>query len=230
MRRTAQTQIQSKRSWLVLAEFARAVHSLVAVHSINMAALAPLPEAYRMLKEMFGSLDENMVRKVYEDYKNHANPFDAAVSELLTLAAVQQDQQEKAKDVSEDAPASVGAPTIEAIAQVKNMFPDLSRSVIGGALFQNQGQAQGAIELLLDIGEDQDAIAQIRDMNPEKKAQVRQKGPIRMSSSSHFVSIPTIFSFLFFGPPPTYYEPQSPSTCYSENCLLDNVADTMNYV
>lgn len=136
-----------------------------------MAAPAPVPEALRMLKEMFGSLEENMVRKVYEDYKNHAHPFDAAVSELLTLAAVQEDQQAKKNASSNAKPAQPDAPTPEAIQQVTTMFPDLTRSVIGGALFQNQGHAQGAIELLLDIGEDKDAIAQIRDMNPEKKAQ-----------------------------------------------------------
>lgn len=140
-----------------------------------MAASGNYPEIYLMLKEMFSALDENMVRKVYEDYKNHANPFDAAVSELLTIAACQQEREEKRKAAAAEParPKHADAPGADAFDQVGNMFPDLSRSVIGGALFQNQGQAQGAIELLLDIGEDKDAIAQIRDMNPEKKAQVR---------------------------------------------------------
>lgn len=137
-----------------------------------MASPATSSEGFRVLKEMFGGLNENVIRKVYEDYKDHPNPVDAALSELLTLAAVQEEQLSKDQ---EDAPkpAESNAPNVEAIRQVTNMFPDLTRSVIGGALFQNQGQAQGAIELLLDIGEDKDALAQIRDMNPEKKAQVR---------------------------------------------------------
>lgn len=139
-----------------------------------MAALAPLPEAYRMLREMFNAVDENIVRKVYEDYKDHANPFDAAVSELLTIAAVQEANKPKNKAQVDQSASRADAPNLEAFNQVINVFPDLTRSVIGGALFQNQGQAQGAIELLLDVGQDKDALAQIRDMNPEKKAQVRR--------------------------------------------------------
>lgn len=125
-----------------------------------------------MLREMFDTLDENMVRKVYEDYKNHTNPFDAAVSELLTLAAVASDKDAKKNDDGdEDRPVSSSEGPNSAFKQLGTMFPDLSHSIIGGALFQNGGQTQGAIELLLNIGQDKDAIAQIRDMNPEKKAE-----------------------------------------------------------
>jgi hypothetical protein len=138
---------------------------------------------------------------VYEDYKNHANPFDAAVSELLTLAAVQEDQQSKKNASSGAKPQQPDAPTPEAIQQVTTMFPDLSRSVIGGALFQNQGHAQGAIELLLDIGEDKDAIAQIRDMNPEKKAQVRHKTWNCHPNALHALGpIPILFLFVSNAP------------------------------
>lgn len=125
-----------------------------------------------MLREMFDTLDENMVRKVYEDYKNHANPFDAAVSELLTLAAVASDKEaKKSEDGDEERAVSSSEGPNSAFKQLGTMFPDLSQSIIGGALFQNGGQTQGAIELLLNIGQDKDAIAQIRDMNPEKKAE-----------------------------------------------------------
>jgi hypothetical protein len=137
-----------------------------------MASAQPIPDAYRMLKEMFDTLDENMVRKVYEDYKNHANPFDAAVSELLTLAAVAQDKEQKKNEEDEDVRVNAqGDAPPSAYKQLGVMFPDLTQSIIGGALFQNGGQTQGAIELLLNIGQDKDAIAQIRDMNPEKKAE-----------------------------------------------------------
>lgn len=141
-----------------------------------MSSIPVLPAEYKVLKEMFGKVDENIVRKVYEDYKNHPNVFDACVSELLTITAVQEETKRKEEEAAAAAKPAVqsDAPNAEAFHQVRNMFPDLTRSVIGGALFQNQGQAEAAINLLLDIGQDKEAIAQIRDMNPEKKAQVRQ--------------------------------------------------------
>lgn len=154
--------------------------------AFNMASLVEVTEALRSLQEMFRDLDAAVVNKVYTDYKDHQNQFDAAVTELLTIHAVKeqaiQDADQSNEPVDE---ASSEGPSPVAFEQVGLVFPDLSRSVIGGALFQNQGQVAGAIELLINIGQDKDAIAQIRDMNPEKKAEVRVDSSISTFLRGH---------------------------------------------
>lgn len=153
-----------------------------------MASLIEVTEALRSLQEMFRDLDAAVVTKVYNDYNKtgHSNPFDAAVTELLTIHAVKEQAiQDADQNNDADVEDSSEGPSPVAFEQVGLVFPDLSRSVIGGALFQNQGQVAGAIELLINIGQDQDAIAQIRDMNPEKKAEVRVDSSISTFLRGH---------------------------------------------
>lgn len=148
-----------------------------------MASFVAVEDAYRMLLDMFKSLDPVVVRKVFDDHEEHPSRFDASMNELLTLHALKEQEDhhdEQARE--EDHVQQSDAPNPQAFEEVGRMFPDLSRSVIGGALFQNEGQVNGAIDLLINIGEDKDALDQIRDMNPEKKAEVRQKEPISIST------------------------------------------------
>ena len=179
-----------------------------------MASLVELTDALRSLQDMFKDLDEAVVRKVYNDYKDHPNQFDAAVTELLTIHAVKEQAIQDADQSNEsEANASPDAPNPAAFEQVGSVFPDLSRSVIGGALFQNQGQVAGAIELLINIGQDKDAIAQIRDMNPEKKAEVRDNSLISKFLRIHRPRanfLDPLFCVSLFSSPPS----RPPTACF----------------
>lgn len=164
--------------------------------AFNMASLVEMTKELSSLQDMFQDLDIAVVHKVFKDYEGHPNKFDAAVTELLTIHAVKEQAIQDADQADEPlADASSDAPGPAAFEQVVQVFPDLSRSVIGGALFQNQGQVAGAIELLINIGQDKDAIAQIRDMNPEKKAEVREDSPIPTFLREHRDSSPCASNF-----------------------------------
>lgn len=149
-----------------------------------------------VLKTVFPSLDEATMLRVLE---KHKDSYGAAVDELLTINSEPQGQLDQEDDRS-PAMNNAHAPQLDAVKRVTEMFPELTMSVIGGALHFNQGEAEGAIDMLLNIGQDQEAITQIRDMNPERKAQVRCIFFLSSHTTQHRISLSqnTIFSLAAF--------------------------------
>lgn len=147
------------------------------------------PSTQQMLRNMFPTVEPTIINQVLLTNNNNV---DAAIDELLTIqsnllaasvnpAAVPpvvpvvvppaRQPQQPAPQVG---PAA-GGDDKRHIQNLGTIFGDLSVSVITTVFNQNHGDLQGTVDTLINIQADQDAIAQIRQLNREQQQKYEQQ-------------------------------------------------------
>jgi len=109
------------------------------------------------LHQLFGSdkLTRSFVGEVLDSC---GEDFDEAVSALINIS----EENEPLKTMEQ-------LENEKSLEIVQNMFSDLSQSVVSIVYHQNQGDIVQAVDTLLNISNDEEAIESIRKMNTEQK-------------------------------------------------------------
>lgn len=127
-------------------------------------------EIIKQLHRVFGDKDitEDVIQTLFVD---HQNNVEAVVDALLNLSKKADSKKESPQDkasqqrrVEDDREREKNVQTI--LAMFGN---DLSRSVISTVYQQNEGDVAQAVDMLLDIYHDEDAIEAIRTMGAQQK-------------------------------------------------------------